>query len=169
VLCSVPEEQRAKRHQLRNGLGFAGFGFLAPGVAICPHVDREAAANSVLSDLDLLPGAVVFRAETGTLVADDELLRRAWDLDALAAQYTAFVETFGRRTPRTDDERFAALVELVHAWRRFPFVDPEIPPRLLPGRWPRDRAKQLFADRHAEWAPPATDWYEHLETSSTTS
>src|SRR4051794_28152797 len=28
VLCPVPEEQRAKRHQLRARLGFAGFGFL---------------------------------------------------------------------------------------------------------------------------------------------
>jgi phenylacetic acid degradation operon negative regulatory protein len=169
VLCSVPEEQRAKRHQLRNGLEFAGFGFLAPGIAICPHVDREDAANTVLADVGLVPGAVVFRAETGSLVADDELLTRAWNLDALATDYRSFVDRFDRRAPGTDEERFAALIELVHAWRRFPFVDPEIPPQLLPGRWPRERAKRLFDDRHAEWSPPANEWYDQLEESSTTS
>ena len=39
VLCSVPEEQRAKRHQLRSRLGFAGFGFLGAGVAVS-HAPR---------------------------------------------------------------------------------------------------------------------------------
>jgi DNA-binding transcriptional ArsR family regulator len=53
VLCSVPEDQRAKRHQLRTRLEFAGFGFVAPGVAICPHVAREQAAEAVLAALDL--------------------------------------------------------------------------------------------------------------------
>jgi len=34
VLCPVPEDQRAKRHQLRRRLEFAGFGFLSAGVAV---------------------------------------------------------------------------------------------------------------------------------------
>ena len=120
VLCSVPEEQRAKRHQLRSQLGFAGFGFLGAGVAISPHLEREAAATTVLQDLGLLPGAIVFRAETGDLVDGDDLLRRAWDLDALAAHYGAFVADVTTRAPATDEARFAALVELVHALAAVP-------------------------------------------------
>ena len=163
VLCSVPEEQRAKRHQLRSQLGFAGFGFLAPGVAVSPHLDREPAANTVLKELDLLPGATVLRAETGELIDDDELLRRAWDLDTLASRYAEFIDDFEQRTPSTDDACFSAIVELVHAWRRFPFVDPEIPRRLLPGSWPGRRAKELFDDRHEAWTPAARTWYEDVE------
>ena len=102
----------------------------------------------------------MFRAETGSLVEPDELLRRAWDLDALADEYAAFIAEFGRRSPRRRRGRFAALVELVHGWRRFPLIDPEIPARLLPGRWPLGRAKQLFDARHGDWAPPAQAWYE---------
>ena len=165
VLCSVPEEQRAKRHQLRSQLGFAGFGFLGAGVAISPHLDREAAATTVLRDLGLLPGAIVFRAETGDLVDGDDLLRRAWDLDALAADYGAFVADVTTRAPATDEARFASLVELVHAWRRFPFVDPEIPARLLPRPWPGHRAKELFDECHAAWSPGANAWYEALEAT----
>ena len=163
VLSSVPEEQRAKRHQLRTQLSFAGFGFLGAGVAVSPHLDREPIANAVLKALGLVPGAVVLRAESGSLVPAEELLRRAWDLDDLARRYTDFVNIFTRRRPRTGAERFAALVELVHEWRRFPFMDPEIPPRLLPTNWPGRRAKAVFDAKHAAWAPAANEWYEGLE------
>ncbi len=166
VLCSVPEEQRAKRHQLRSQLGFAGFGFLTPGVAVSAHVDREPAANTVLKELGLLPGAVVLRAETGELVAADDLLRRAWDLDSLAASYDAFVTAFERRSPTAAEESFRDLVELVHSWRRFPFIDPEIPRRLLPSQWPGRQAKELFDVRHAAWAPAANAWYEQTEAAA---
>jgi phenylacetic acid degradation operon negative regulatory protein len=166
VLCSVPEEQRGKRHQLRAQLGFAGFGFVAPGVAISPHLEREGTAATVLEELDLAPGAAVFRAEPGALVDAGDLLRRAWDLDALAGMYEAFIDAFERRSPRSDEARFAALVDLVHKWRRFPFVDPEIPAQLLPRQWPGHRAKKLFDARHDAWAPGANLWYEEVEATS---
>jgi phenylacetic acid degradation operon negative regulatory protein len=165
VLCSVPEEQRAKRHGLRSRLSFEGFGFLGPGVAVTPHLDREDAANAVLKDLDLVPAAVVLRAEAGSLVPATEVLHRAWDLDDLADQYRAFDERFRRRSPTSEEAQLTVLVELVHAWRRFPVVDPEIPDRLLPRSWPGRRAKALFDDRHAAWSPAARRCYEALDRS----
>ena len=167
VLCSVPEDQRTRRHQLRTQLAFLGFGFLGPGVALSPHLEREAAATAVLADLDLLPGAVVFRAEAGDVTAPDVLLRRAWDLDALGADYGEFVAGFERRAPVAGPDEFGALVELVHAWRRFPFVDPEIPERLLPAGWPGHRAKELFDALHAAWAPGANAWFDEIEAATT--
>jgi phenylacetic acid degradation operon negative regulatory protein len=167
VLCSVPEEQRAKRHQLRSRLEFEGFGFLAPGVAITPHLDREDVANAVLEDLELVPAAVVLRSEAGSLVSTTEMLHRAWDLDELAERYRTFTERFRRRAPTTDESQLAALVELVHEWRRFPFADPEIPARLLPRSWPGRRAKAVFDERHATWSPPAIRAYQAIESAST--
>lgn len=168
VLCSVPEDQRTRRHQLRTRLGFLGFGFLGPGVALSPHAEREAAAAAVLADLDLLPGAVVFRAEAGDVTAPGDLLRRAWDLDALGADYGEFVAGFAARAPASGSDEFGALVELVHTWRRFPFVDPEIPDRLLPRGWPGHRAKELFDARHAAWAPGANAWFDAIEAAAAT-
>jgi phenylacetic acid degradation operon negative regulatory protein len=165
VLCSVAEEQRAKRRRLRTQLEFAGFGFVGPGLAVSPHLDREDAANRVLKALGLLPGAVVLRAETGELVADDELLRRAWDLDGLTARYAAFIAAFGGRDPAGDEERFTALVDLVHAWRGFPFVDPEIPRGLLPEAWIGERARQVFDARRAAWSAGADAWYEAAQAA----
>jgi phenylacetic acid degradation operon negative regulatory protein len=166
VLCSVSEDQRAKRHQLRTQLEFAGFGFIAPGIAVSPHLDREPAANAVLADLGLLPGALVFRAEAGEVVDADDVLERGWDLGLLAAEYDAFVAGFGERTPSTDEACFVDLVELVHAWRRFPFLDPGIPPQLLPDRWPGHGAHELFSTRHAAVTPGAVRWYLAAEASA---
>ena len=119
-------------------------------------------ANTVLEDLGLVPGAVVLRAETGDLVDADELLRRAWDLDGWRRSTRRSSPPSAARTGSADEATFAALVELVHAWRRFPVVDPEIPPRLLPARWPLVPARPsstlprgLVAGRRA--------WYEDAE------
>ncbi len=166
VLCSVPEEQRTKRHRLRSRLSFEGFGFLGAGVAITPHLEREDVANAILKDLDLVPTAVVLHAEAGALVPATEVLHRAWDLDDLADRYQTFTDSFRRRSPVSDESRLAALVELVHAWRRFPFVDPEIPDRLLPRSWPGRRAKAVFDDRHAAWSPGARRCFTTFEATS---
>jgi phenylacetic acid degradation operon negative regulatory protein len=108
----------------------------------------------------------VLRAEAGSLVPATEVLHRAWDLDDLADQYRAFDERFRRRSPTSGEAQLTALVELVHAWRRFPVVDPEIPDRLLPRSWPCRRAKALFDDRHAGWSPAARRCYEALEAEA---
>ncbi len=163
VLASVPEEQRAKRHQLRSQLQFVGFGFIGPGVAVTPHTNREGAANAILSELELDDNAVVLLAETGSFVSDDEMIRRAWDLDELSNRYTQFLGEFAQRQPRSPASQFVSLVELVHAWRRFPFADPEIPSSLLPARWPGRKAKQLFDGRHTSWAPAANEWFVGAE------
>jgi phenylacetic acid degradation operon negative regulatory protein len=163
VVFSVPEEQRAKRHQMRAKLEFSGFGFVQPGVAISPHLEREPVATALLKDLDLLAGAMLLRAETADLVGTDDVLERAWNLESLARLYEEFITSFARRAPRSDEARFAALSELVHHWRRFPFIDPEIPARLLPEHWPGWRAKDLFDAKHAMWAPGANAWYVQTE------
>jgi len=163
VLCSVPEDQRAKRHQLRSRLAFDGFGFLAPGVAVSPHLDREPRANAVLVDLGLQAQAVVLRAEVGELVTAEQILQRAWDLDALSARYRAFLGEFEGIEPAGDGGALQALVLLVHAWRRFPFVDPELPAQLLPDDWPGHRAKQLFEERRRHWTPAAQRFFVDSE------
>lgn len=163
VLVSVPEHERPKRHRLKSQLEFAGFGFVAPGVAICPHVDREEQLNEILRDLALDASAIVLRAEPGLLVSEEELLRRAWDLDGLAKAYEAFLSEFEAWEPKDESSCFVALISLVHAWRRFPFEDPEIPSSLLPEHWPGHRAKALFDDRRSRWGPQATKWFSSQE------
>ena len=51
------------------------------------------------------------------------------------------------------------MVQLVHAWRRFPLIDPALPVELLPARWSGVRAAKLFTRRRAQWhAAAQAEW-----------
>ncbi len=165
VQCSVPEAKRRERRLLQTRLSFEGFGFLAPTVAISPYCDREVAANRVLAELELDRQAVVMAGTTGTLSTDDVILARAWDLDGLATAYRDFVDRFEPADPDGPEACFAELIHLVHAWRRFPFRDPEIPVQLLPDDWIGLRAQGLFEERRTRWSPEAVTYFKELEAA----
>jgi phenylacetic acid degradation operon negative regulatory protein len=65
--------------------------------------------------------------------------------------------------PRGAEAVFRAQTLLVHEWRKFPFLDPDLPDGMLPARWPRRRAHDLFHERHAEWEGEAGAWFAALE------
>jgi phenylacetic acid degradation operon negative regulatory protein len=162
VLVRVPEQRRDVRHLIRSQLAWAGFGSLGNGLWITPHVDREAEVNQIkreLSPAELLS----FRAEFGSIGDPAKVVADAWDLADVAARYREFVSRFGRLRPKTPEAAFRAQTELVHTWRKFPFLDPDLPQEMLPARWPRTRAHQVFVDRHAEWQSPAKEYFSSLE------
>lgn len=164
AMLRVPEERRDVRHRLRTNLAWAGFGSLGAGVWISPRVDREADIAELASEephADLF----TFRAEIGSVGEPVRLLEQAWDLGEVAAEYREFIDRFKSRRPRTPAQTFRAQTELVHGWRRFPFLDPELPDRFLPGRWPRMRAVELFETRHRAWAKPAQNYFSEVAES----
>jgi phenylacetic acid degradation operon negative regulatory protein len=163
AVTAVPEEMRAKRQQVKRQLGFAGFGFLTPGVAVSPHTKRLEAASALLNALGLEPAPILFIAEATAIVPEGEIIRRAWDLEHLESRYAAFISDFGRSRPKGGPATFASLVRLVHEWRKFPFDDPEIPAELLPAKWPGRRAKDVFDHQRASWSPTAQRWYHAVE------
>ena len=59
----------------------------------------------------------------------------------------------------------AELTTLVHRWRRFPFLDPELPPELLPEDWPGQSAIERFGTRRAELLDSARAWWAALDVS----
>ena len=165
VHCPVPETMRRERRQLQTRLSFEGFGFLSPTVAVSPYRDLEGVAGQVLAELGLIELAVVLAGTTGTLSPNDAILHRAWDLDNLEAAYRQFIEQFDGSCPEGRRARFGEMVRLVHAWRRFPFLDPEIPTELLPTDWLGRRAQELFENRRTRWGPDAGAWYKELEAT----
>jgi phenylacetic acid degradation operon negative regulatory protein len=78
-------------------------------------------------------------------------------------QYEAFIEDFARVRALTPEACFRQQTLLVHAWRRFPFLDPDLPAELLPEGWPRRRAHELFHGRHERWHARATEYFAQLE------
>ena len=152
VYARVPESDRRARHVVRSRLSWAGFGSLGAGLWISPHPDREAEAVGVLRAAGLDGDAHVFVATRSGLGDVRVMVAAAWDLAAVEQQYEQFIEEF--RDPAPGDV-LARQVELVHAWRRFPSVDPALPRELLPARWSGLEAARLFGDRHQHWSGDA--------------
>ena len=156
VLARAPETERPARHRLRTRLSWAGFGSPAPGVWLSAHSDRVAEAERALADAGVLDDAQIFVAEHsgGQLTS---LARQAWDLDEIEARYEDFLAEFASSACA---DPLARVVELVHAWRRFPWIDPVLPADLLPEHWSGARAGRLFERQHARWAADArAEWH----------
>ncbi|HWC84665.1 MAG TPA: PaaX family transcriptional regulator C-terminal domain-containing protein [Pseudonocardiaceae bacterium] len=159
VLARAPESDRPARHLLRTRLTWAGFGSPAPGVWISTHPDRATEAERVLGEVGLLDDAHVFvgpHTGGGELTA---MVGQAWDLAAISAQYGDFLAEFGGRS--TGDS-LTRLVQLVHAWRRFPAMDPALPAELLPTGWSGARAAALFRRQHARLTAEARTRWQQL-------
>jgi phenylacetic acid degradation operon negative regulatory protein len=163
VYARIPESDRRARHVVRSRLSWAGFGSLGGGLWISPHPDREDEAISVLREAGVAADAHVFVARRSGLADVQVMVAAAWDLGALEEQYEGFLEEFGATAPA---DVLARQVELVHAWRRFPALDPALPRELLPARWSGLEAADLFADRHERWSGPARQEWKRLNEPS---
>jgi phenylacetic acid degradation operon negative regulatory protein len=159
VLARAPETNRPGRHLLRTRLGWAGFGSPAPGIWISTHVDRVKEAERVLEEAGVQDDAQIFLAE---YIAGGELetmVHQAWDLDEIETAYEGFLAEFARQ-PSSDP--LVRLAQLVHAWRRFPLIDPALPGELLPARWSGVRAASLFHRQRTRWKPAATEEWRRI-------
>ncbi len=149
VAARVPDGDRSARHAVRTRLSWAGFGSLSPGLWISAHPEREAEAARVLRDAGLASDAHVFVATRSGLADAGDMVRAAWDLAAIEREYERFIAEFSGPEP---DDVLARQVALVHAWRRFPAIDPALPAALLPARWSGLEAARLFTGWHERWS-----------------
>lgn len=159
VSTRIPERERQARHLVRTRLSWAGFGSVGAGLWISPHPDREAEAVKVLGDAGLADAAHVFVATRSGLGDVQALVAEAWDLTAVEEEYERFLDEFGGGE---SDDVLVRQIELVHAWRRFPSIDPALPRELLPARWSGLAAARLFADKHSRWSAAARQEWQRL-------
>lgn len=162
VQVRIPEADRRARHVVRTRLTWAGFGSLGPGLWLSPHANREQEAIRVLTDAGVGRDAHVFVARRTGLSDTREMVAAAWDLPEIEAEYEQFVAEF--RTPGVPSDVLLRQLEMVHAWRRFPALDPSLPRELLPDRWSGIRAAELFADRHERWLEDARREWKRLNS-----
>jgi phenylacetic acid degradation operon negative regulatory protein len=159
VYVRIPDSARRARHVVRSRLSWAGFGSLGAGLWISPHPNREAEVIGVLTEAGVAQDAHVFVAARSGLADVRIMVAAAWDLTAIEEQYRQFIGEFRDGAPA---DILARQVELVHAWRRFPSIDPALPRELLPGRWSGLQAARLFADRHQRWSQDARREWKRL-------
>ena len=83
------------------------------------------------------------------------LAAEAWDLPALRDAYDQFLADCDAE-PASPVE---GLTTLVHRWRRFPFLEPDLPHDVLAPDWPAQRAAMRFAHLRNELQPEAMQWW----------
>jgi phenylacetic acid degradation operon negative regulatory protein len=161
VWQAVPEDRRQAREWLVRRLRFAGFGSLQDGTWIAPH-DREQAALALLDELGVTRYAGLL---LGTPSLARGLIDRIWDLDALAKRYRAFVEAFAAAPAATDRDAWQLRTRLVHTFRQFAVLDPELPEDLVAAPEGRAAAIDLFHHRYPALAPAAQRYFDEVTTT----
>ncbi|WP_349829520.1 PaaX family transcriptional regulator [Brevibacterium litoralis] len=171
VSFSLPEDSRDVRHRIRRRLQWIGCGTVSAGLWIAPgHLIDE--VDQVFGDLGVRDAATLFLTDTPRVAGDlAGAVADWWDLEALRAEHTAFLQAVseggvvsegeavsdGTDAGRTlsGPDAFGAYVRLVDTWRVIPYVDPGLPPGVLPADWPGSRSIELFHELRAGLMGPA--------------
>jgi phenylacetic acid degradation operon negative regulatory protein len=162
---TIPEERRLERGRLARRLRFLGFGPVQDGTWLSPH-DREREVGELLAELGVSEHAGLLLGRPAASLDFRGFAARAWDLEALSSRYHDFVAAFGpyAGTELPDWQAFRVRTELVHRFRHFPFMDPELPDDLMPAPGHRAEAVAIFHDLYAALAPAAQRYFDHTTT-----
>jgi phenylacetic acid degradation operon negative regulatory protein len=171
--------QNGDRAALRGALAEAGWGTLAPTVAVTPETGGDASAGGdsgtgpLAGDRD--DSALAGDGDDGALVltatGEPETLRRlaalAWPLSEVAERYAHVVDAVGPVAAAleggaafTDLEALIARILIVHEYRRAILKDPLLPAELCPEGWPAPAARALCARVYRRLVPAAERWLD---------
>lgn len=173
---SIPESRRSLRDRMRKQLAWLGFGPLSSGTYVAPR-DVSAQVRRLAERLGADGFAKTFIARGAGATSDRQIVTQSWDLSRIARAYDRFINLYGplyardkkRKSRRSLDDRDAFIMRFVltHDFRRFPFIDPDLPRALLPKRWAGARARSLFETYHAMLTDGAMRFFEAVSATST--
>jgi phenylacetic acid degradation operon negative regulatory protein len=142
ALFDLPEEKRSLRNALRNELKAARFGYLQGSVWISPDPVDSLRENFRKSD-PAIRTIMFFEGRPCDGAGDDELVRAAWDFEAIKQAYREHHACL-KNQPRTDHTTREQLFDwgnLEHAaWARCLKLDPLLPRVLWPAGYPGESA-----------------------------
>jgi phenylacetic acid degradation operon negative regulatory protein len=168
---SIPEAKRSDRDRIRKQLAWLGFGPMGGGAYASPR-DVGDELLALLGHHKLHAYARVFSGRLEGPGRDADLVSQCWDLRAIARRYEAFIAHYEpvyrrdralrSRRALEDVDAFVTRFALTHDFRRFPFVDPDLPSELLPRNWAGTRARRLFEAHHALLTGGALRFFETI-------
>ncbi len=162
----IPETQRQLRHRLRTRLTWLGLGAPTSGLWVTPDASKDREVHAVLRDLGLESRAFAWTGPASGIGDEQRLLADAWDLADVEDRYLGFLAAFADLDAAGPRASFAAQVRIVQEWRRFPFLDPDLPRELLDHDWPGPRAAAAFHARHAAWHRSAQDEWDRMDRAA---
>jgi len=172
---SIPESRRLVRDRMRKQLAWLGFGPLGSGTYVAPR-DVSVQVRRLAERLGADGFAKTFIARGAGATSDKQIVAQSWDLSRIAHAYERFITLYGplytrdkkRKSRRELDDRDAFILRFVitHDFRRFPFIDPDLPRTLLPKRWAGARARSLFETYHAMLTDGAMRFFDAVCAAS---
>jgi phenylacetic acid degradation operon negative regulatory protein len=166
LAVTVPETQRRLRHRLRTRLTWAGMGSPAPGLWVVPDAGRAEEVQAIVHELGIEHSTMSWTGPTAGIGDPQDVVSAAWRLDEIETAYDDFVEEFTNWQVSDQQDAFVAQVRLVHAWRRFPALDPALPAELLDHDWPGPDAATVFHRCHERWHRRAQAHWRRLCTGA---
>ncbi|UCV08129.1 phenylacetic acid degradation operon negative regulatory protein PaaX [Dechloromonas denitrificans] len=178
LILAVGEFEPKERERLRQALFWQGFGVLGADCFVHPSADLTAAFDALVAEglsayLDRLMPLLAADSRSGLSANDADLVRRAWNLDALASAYSEFVATYlpalaelrrDRQAEVGEEDAFLLRTLLIHDYRRLLLRDPELPDVLLPVDWPGQKARLLCKELYRRLVPASERHLDHLLT-----
>jgi phenylacetic acid degradation operon negative regulatory protein len=165
VWHAIPEDQRVTRSRMASRLRFLGFGAIQDATWVAAR-NREQEVRLLLHELDITAYASIMTGHMSPAdVPPRALIAQAWRLEKTQERYEAFLSEFadlrtaaGRRK-MSGAELFRNRILLLHRFRGFPFMDPELPKEIDALRDLRARVVKCFDDLYAALEKPATEYF----------
>ena len=161
---AIPETQRVQRARFASRLRFLGFGPVQDATWVAAR-DREQEVRQLLRQFDIEPYASVMIGHMSPQFPPVALVAQAWRMDEVTLRYEAFISEFGDlqrpkvRARLSPGHAFRSRILMMHRFRSFPSIDPELP-RAVDGVGPlRSKAVACFDDVYSALEASAATYF----------
>jgi phenylacetic acid degradation operon negative regulatory protein len=172
VIYSVPEQRREARDRLRLELSWMGYGPLSEATWISPY-DLTKEVEDLAKRLQIKEYIQIFQAKHQYSTDPKKIVSQCWDLGRIHERYANFIakyrpklEYHRKRLQAGENvescECFVERFNLIHEYRKLPFLDPDLPRELLPENWLRPQAAALFDEYHSLLTKKANEYFDSV-------
>lgn len=161
---AIPETQRVQRARFASRLRFLGFGPLQDATWVAAR-DREQEVRQLVRQLVIEPYTSVMVGHMSPELAPVALVAQAWRMDETRLRYEAFLSEFGDlrragvRARLSPAHAFRSRTLMLHRFRSFPSIDPELPPVMDEVRDLRAEVVGCFDDVYSALEAPAATYF----------
>ncbi len=170
VIYSVPESRRESRDRLRLELNWLGYGSLSQATWISPY-DLTKEVEELADRLRIKQYIQTFQAKHKNSTDPKKIVSQCWDLGTINKRYIDFIAKYRpkmeyhlRRLNSGENiepsDCFVERFNLIHEYRKFPYLDPDLPQELLPENWLRPQAAALFDEYHNSLTEKANEYFD---------
>jgi phenylacetic acid degradation operon negative regulatory protein len=149
-----------------------GYGPLSEATWISPY-DLTKEVEDLAERLQIKEYIQMFQAKHQGPTDPKKIVSRCWDLGRIHERYANFIAKYRSKLKYhlkrlqagenvEPSECFVERFNLIHEYRKLPFLDPDLPKELLPENWLRPQAAALFDEYHGLLTEKANEYFDSV-------